>query len=71
MLDRIRDGLCPAGDLQLGEDIAHMRFYRCETDDQGLCDLLIAVSLHNQIQYFPLAFRQVEQRLRCGPGSLD
>ena len=71
MLDRIGDSLYPAGDLQLGEDIADVGLHRGEADDQGFGDLLVAVPLHNQVQYFPLAFRQVKQRLLRCAGCLD
>jgi hypothetical protein len=49
MLYRIRDGLCPAGNLQLGEDIADVGFHGGEADDQSLGDVLVAVTLHNQV----------------------
>ena len=61
MLDRISDGLCPAGDLQLREDTADVGFHRGEADDHGVRDLLVALTLHDQIQYFPLSFGQVTQ----------
>ena len=58
MLDRIGNGLCPAGDLQLGKNIADMGFHRGDGDHQGFGDLLVALTLHNQVQHFPLSFCQ-------------
>jgi hypothetical protein len=71
MLDCIRDRFCPAGDLQLREDIADVGLHRCDGNDQGLGDLLVAISLHDQFQYFSFAFRQVKQRLFCRASGID
>jgi len=70
MPDRISDCLCPAGDLQLGENAADVGFHRCDADEHGVCDLLVAVSLHNEIQYFHLSFRQVKGWLIRWAGGL-
>ena len=71
MLDRISDGLSPAGDLQLGEDAADVGLHRGEADNQSLCDLLVAVTLHNEVQDFPLSFGQVIDGLFRLAGCMD
>ena len=63
MFDRISGGLCTAGNLQLGEDAADVGFHGGEADNHGLGDLLVVLSLYDQVQYFQLAFRQVKQGL--------
>ena len=60
MLDRIGDGLSPTGDLQLGEDAADVSFHGREADKHGVRDLLVALTLHNEIEYLLLSFRQVK-----------
>ena len=71
MLDRIGDGFRPAGELQLGEDAADVGFHGGDADEQCLSDLLVAIPLHDQVQYFPLTFRQIEGRLFRWAGGLN
>ena len=46
MLYSVSYRLCPAGDLQLGEDVTDVGLHRGEADHQGLGDLREAFSLH-------------------------